>query len=123
MEKRVMPWASWEQIALPKYLGGWGLKNIFQFSKDLAAKVGWCLLSTTSLWTGLVWHKYIAPTSLFDWIRAPKRRESGMLVIWKAVLASLDVIRLGLVWKVGNGRSVHIGIDPWLGCNFNHIFP
>lgn len=49
MDKRVMPWAHWEHIALPKSLGGWGLKNIFNFSKDLEAKVGWHLISTTSL--------------------------------------------------------------------------
>lgn len=35
-----MPWVGWERIALPKALGGWGLKNIFHFSKALAAKSG-----------------------------------------------------------------------------------
>ena len=53
-EKRVIPWARWECVALPKSLGGWGLRNIFQFSKYLAAKVRSCLLSTTSLWTKVV---------------------------------------------------------------------
>jgi len=105
-EKTVMPWARWEHIALPESLGGWGLKNIFQFSKALVEKVGWRLLSTTSLWIEVVWHKYIAPTSLFDWIKALGRRESGIFVIWKAILASLDVIKFGLAWKVGNGRTV-----------------
>lgn len=30
-----MPWVDWEKIALPKALGGWGLKNIFLFAKAL----------------------------------------------------------------------------------------
>ena len=48
-DKRVMPWDSWGCIALHKSLGRWGLKNIFNFSKALTAKVGRCLISTTSL--------------------------------------------------------------------------
>ena len=28
-EKKVLPWVKWERLALPKALGGWGLKNIF----------------------------------------------------------------------------------------------
>lgn len=100
-----MPWARWEYIALPKSLGGWGLKNIFQFLRPLVAKVGQ--------------HNYISPCSLFDWIRTPKRRESRVSLIWKAIMASLDVIRGGLSWKVGNGRRVYIGIDPWPGSNLS----
>lgn len=45
----------------------------------------------------------------------------GISVIWKAVLAPLDVIRFGMDWKVGNGRRVCIGIDPWTRINLCHI--
>ena len=34
----VRPWVRWERIALPKRLGGWGIKNIFLFAKALALK-------------------------------------------------------------------------------------
>jgi hypothetical protein len=37
-DKKVLPWVRWDQIATPKALGGWGLKNILSFSKALAAK-------------------------------------------------------------------------------------
>ena len=30
-------------------------------------------------------------------------------------MASLDVIKFGVAWKVRNGRSVQISIDPWPG--------
>jgi hypothetical protein len=30
--------ASWKKLAAPKENGGWGLKNLFLFSKALAAK-------------------------------------------------------------------------------------
>ena len=53
-DKQVMPWVRWSCISLPKALGGWGLKNIFLFSKALAAKVPCCLISIHSLWMEVV---------------------------------------------------------------------
>lgn len=38
-EAHVIPWVRWEKIVVPKALGGWGLKNIFLFSKALAAQI------------------------------------------------------------------------------------
>jgi hypothetical protein len=46
-------------LEIPKALGGWGLKNIFLFSKALVAKSTWRLISTSSLWTSVVTQKYI----------------------------------------------------------------
>ena len=53
-ENQVIPWVRWERIANLKALGGWGLKNIFLFSKSLAAKSVWRLISTKKLWTKVV---------------------------------------------------------------------
>ena len=91
-DKRVCPWALLECIALPKALGGWGLKNIYNFSKALVEKVGWRLINTTSLWTKVVWQKYIAPLSVIYWIQDLVRQGAGISVVWKVVLNSLDVI-------------------------------
>ena len=71
----------------------------------------------------MVWHKYIASFSVSDWIRVTARQGAEISVVWKAVLKSLDVIRHGLAWKVGNGRRVRIGIGPWIGSDLNHIHP
>ena len=48
---QVTPWVWWGRIVVPKGLEGRGLKNIFVFSKALAAKGGWRLLKADSLWT------------------------------------------------------------------------
>jgi hypothetical protein len=39
-DKHTSPWARWENLARPKSLGGWGLKNIFLFSKYLSENMG-----------------------------------------------------------------------------------
>lgn len=65
-DKQVIPRVHWNRITLPKALGGWGLKNIFLFSKALAVKVPWYLIFTHNLWTEVVQHKYITPRSIFE---------------------------------------------------------
>lgn len=120
-EKKTMPWVRWERIAIPKALGGWGLKNIFHFSKALAAKSGWHLISLRNLWTEVVWHKYIAHELLLDWIQNSERRVRGISGIWKAILDAIGIICSGLVWQVGSGHAFRLGLDPWPGSRQSHI--
>ena len=68
-DQKVLPWIKWDQIARPKGLGGWGIKNTPLFAKSLAAKLGWRLISTHSSWTKFITEKYISPTPILDWIR------------------------------------------------------
>lgn len=116
------PWVRWEKIVVPKALGGWGLKNIFLFSKALAAKCGWKLLKTSSLWTRVVFQKYIAPKSLEDLIRNPNKSKKGESVIWKVTNYFL-IIGEGLAWRIENGNQVRLGTDPWSSCERQHILP
>ena len=114
-EEQTTPWVNWKRIAKPKGLGGWGLKDIFLFSKALAAKGGWRLVKTSSLWTRVIKKKYIPHESLIDWIRNPRKTHSGGSVIWKAIVNSFSLIENSLAWDVGNGENFLIGKDPWMG--------
>lgn len=49
------------------------------------------------------------------------RRDGGISGIWKVILDSLEIICHGLTWKIGNGNSFRIGIDPWPRSNHSHI--
>jgi len=120
-EGRKLPWVSWRRIAIPKSLGGWGLKDIFTFSKALAGKVAWRLISTSSLWTRVLIGKYIAPMGLMDWIRWDSKHSRGGSIIWKALVQAFEVIGKGLAWKIGNGQKFILGRDPWAGCGLDHL--
>jgi hypothetical protein len=122
-EKYTQPWSKWDNIALPKSLGGWGLKNIFLFSKSLAAKACWRLISDTNMWTHVIVQKYITPNSIEDWIRRPQKAPSTSSIIWKAMISSFSVVGDSLAWKVGKGNRLRIGIDPWPGSGTSHILP
>ena len=120
-EKQVMAWVSWERIVVPKALGGWGLKNIFLFSKAPVAKGGWWLINTFSLWTKVIIQKYIAPVPLKAWLRSQQKTKKRASVIWKSILNDFPLIENGLAWKIGNGNRFRLGTDPWLRSGINHL--
>jgi hypothetical protein len=122
-EHFVLPWVKWNIMVVPKLLGGWGLKNIHLFSKALAAKVGWRLITTDILWTKVVTQKYICPDTVEEWIRRPVKVAANCTIIWKALVKYFQVVGEGLAWRVGNGLRVRIGTDPWPGSGRGHLLP
>lgn len=122
-EQFVLSWVRCELLAVPKALGGWDLKNIFLFSKALAAKSGWKLITSENLWTNVVVQKYIQPDTIEEWIRREENDTINCSIIWKEVLKSFPVFEEGLAWKVGNGTKIQIGNDPWPGSGVSHLLP
>jgi hypothetical protein len=61
--------SSWKRLAIPKSQGGWGLKNIFMFSKALATKNVWRLVQGFGLWAQVTKDKYISLDSIEEWIK------------------------------------------------------
>eukprot|EP00253_Pinus_taeda_P033452 PITA_33452 len=116
-ESSILPWVAWDKLARPKEWGGWGIKRLLEFSLSLAAKSGWRLISLENLWTRVVKRKYIDPVSLENWIRSQEKTKKNVSVIWKATVEAFSVIDQGLAWKIGDGRQMRIGRDPWVGCN------
>lgn len=116
-EESVLPWVAWDKIARPKEWGGWGIKNLTDFSTSLAAKSGWRIIKMENLWTKVVKRKYIDPTPLEEWIRKESKKEKNGSVVWKATVEAFKVIEQGLAWQIGNGENLKIGKDPWVGCN------
>eukprot|EP00253_Pinus_taeda_P026727 PITA_26727 len=101
-QESVLPWVAWEKVARPKEWGGWGIKNLTDFSISLAAKSGWRIIKMENLWTKVVKRKYIDPTPLQEWIRNPIKKEKNASVVWKAKhLESKGILYLSQVEKIG----------------------
>jgi hypothetical protein len=49
----------WEKLSRPKKERGWGLKNIFHFSKALATKILWNVTVGSRLWKDVLVQKYL----------------------------------------------------------------
>ena len=44
-------------------------------------------------------------------------------MIWKGFLHTLPWLGGGLIWKVGNGRAIRLGLDPIVGQGSSFLLP
>lgn len=93
---RSFAWVKWDTIALPKRWGGWGIKRLALFSKALATKLGWRLLTSDSLWSRVAYAKYIKPQTVLDWICTRQGNSHQISNIWKAVIDTIPLLREGI---------------------------
>jgi len=95
-ENSVLPWVAWKKVARPKEWGGWGIKNLSDFSLSLAAKSGWRIINMENIWSRAVKRKYIDPIPLEEWIRNPNKKGRNVLLVWKATTKAFKIIEQGL---------------------------
>lgn len=110
-------WTAWDRITFPKSWGGWGIEHLPFFANALAAKGLWRILKIKNLWTNIIIHKYISPYSIKDWFRMRHKSYRNILTMWRAALNAFDLVADGFIWQIGDGKSMRLGIDPWIGCN------
>ena len=63
----------------------------------------------------MIHHKYFAPATVLEWIRNLNKSSQNISVIWKETILSFNLIGNGLAWRVGDGHSLQVGIDPSIG--------
>ena len=95
---------------ISKAYGGMGFQNLRAFNQAMLAKQAWRILSNlTSLVTRVLKSKYF-PTG--DVLNA--KLGSLPSYSWRSIHSSLEVIKNGSRWRVGNGKLIHIWDDRWL---------
>jgi hypothetical protein len=108
----------WDILAKPKKCGGWGFKNIFIFTKALAAKIMWRSLFGNGLWYEVINKKHLKIIYVIDWLRKGKTIVKGMSNCWKALYDSLTIVTDWLAWKPGTGKDIRVGLDPLIGSHY-----
>lgn len=94
----------------PKCRGGLGFRDFHLFNQVLLARQAWRLLTKpNSLCARVLKAKYYPNGSLEDTVFAGNASST-----WHAIHHGLDLLKKGLVWRIGNGKSVRIWRDPWL---------
>ena len=93
-----------------KLNGGMGFCNLQAFNLAIFAKQGWRIFHNPN---SLVAQVYKARYFPFDDVLNLKKG-SNHSYTWRSIHNSLDVIRKGTGWSVGNRRRIHIWEDEWL---------
>ena len=116
-EEKKIPWVSWETMCEPKTCGGMGFKNLKCFNLALLAKQGWRLqLAQDSLVFRVLKAKYFPRC---DFIHASLGHNPSYT--WRSIMAAQELVKEGVMWKVGNGRDVKVWGDRWLPCSSSHV--
>ena len=105
-----MHWISWETLTQSKKDGGLGFRDIHTFNLSMLAKQGWRLLQNPdSLCAQVLKAKYFPAGNVLE-----AKCCSGASYTWRSIHRGLQVLRNGMIWRIGNGRSVSIWRDPWI---------
>jgi hypothetical protein len=103
-------WVSWQDMMKPKSEGGLGFKDIHIFNLSMLARQGWRLLQAPeSLCARVLRAKYFIDGDLLRAKPVP-----GMNYVWRSILKGLEVLKLGVIWRVGDGDNIKIWSDPWI---------
>lgn len=89
-------------MILPKSLGGLGFRDIYAFNQAMIA-------NPDSLCARISHAKYYRGTSCLE-----AQPRSDMSYTWRSILRGIELLKKGVVWRVGNGENLNIWSDPWM---------
>ncbi|XP_010446064.1 PREDICTED: uncharacterized protein LOC104728833 [Camelina sativa] len=107
---RKIHWKSWDKLCLSKDLGSLDFRNIQSFDQALLAKQAWRLVQYPDcLLDKLMKSRYYDEEIFFD--ASLSQRPS---FAWRSILFGRDLLKKGLIKRVGNGKSMLVWLDKWL---------
>ncbi|XP_042959546.1 uncharacterized protein LOC122294694 [Carya illinoinensis] len=103
-------WVNWNQINNNKEAGGLGFRDFRSFNIALLSKQGWRMINNpTSLEAMIIKQKYCGTGEFLE-----AQLGSRPSFAWRGIHAGLEVLKKGMVWRVGNGQRVYIWLDSWI---------
>ena len=102
-----MQWRAWDDLLQPKSKGGAGFRDFRIFNQALLARQAWRLITKPdSLCAIVLKARYYPDGKLEDTVFAGNASSS-----WQAISYGLELLKKGLIWRVGNGRNIRVWRD------------
>ncbi|XP_062021093.1 uncharacterized protein LOC133737577 [Rosa rugosa] len=116
-EDKKIHWLSWDRLCCSKAEGGLGFRNMHHFNLALLAKQGWRLIQNPdSLIARLLKARYYPNT---DFMQASIAGDVSFT--WRSIVKGQEVLRRGLRYQVGNGKTIRVWEDPWIPLPYSFI--
>jgi hypothetical protein len=114
--KRKTHWVAWDIMMRPKDYGGVGFRDMRLFNQALLARQAWRLLQNPqTLCAQILKAKYYPNGVLLDTVISGNGSST-----WHAIEYGLELLKQGVIWRIGNGASVRAWRDPWIPRHVNH---
>lgn len=108
--RRRTAWIAWEELTLKKCFGGLGFKDLRLFNQAMLARQAWRLIEhPESLCSRLLKAKYYPRGNLVDTAFCSNPSQT-----WEAITYGLELLKKGIIWRIGCGSQVRIWRDPWI---------
>ena len=103
-------WVKWDKLCHSKESGGLGFRDLKTFNMALLAKQGWRIIQQPQSLVARVFKaKYFASREFMT-----TNLGNRPSYAWRSISMAREVLKLGMRWHIGDGRSVKIWHDPWL---------
>jgi hypothetical protein len=103
-------WVSWEKLSKTKSIGGLGFRDLHAFNLAMLAKQAWRLLQNpSSLCAQVLAAKYFPNNSMLQATPQP-----GISYASRSILKGIQLLKDGIIWRVGDGDTIKIWTDPWI---------
>jgi len=113
-DNRHIHWQRWDRLIRTKAKGGMGFCDLRMFNLAMLGKQGWRLMTRPhNLRTKVLKGRYFHDG---DFPSCSRRKHASYT--WRAILAGREVLRKGLVKRVGDGLTTRIWHDRWLPGHF-----
>ncbi|KAK4384550.1 putative mitochondrial protein [Sesamum angolense] len=101
---------AWENVCQLLTHGGLGIKNLGIMNKALIAKHIWQIATNKqeSIWVAWVQQYRLKQHTIWSY------NGSEGSWCWKKILKLRNLVRKGVEFKVGDGNSIKLWLDPWL---------
>jgi hypothetical protein len=108
--ERKVHWISWKKMCESKSRGGMGFHDNEDFNQALLAKQAWRLVTNPdSLCARVLKARYFSD-GMF-WMAGRPKRSS---YTWKSILHGRDLLKEGVVWRIGDGETVDVWEHNWI---------
>jgi hypothetical protein len=98
---KFMSYVAWDKIALPKELGGLGLRDMVCMNSALLMKHLFNLAANRDiLWVQLVKAKYFPRGNIWQ-----SKRMHNCTNFWRAIMSLREVLQQQVLWVVGNAQQ------------------
>ena len=101
---------SWDRMTRTKSQGGLGFRDMRIFNQALLAKQAWRLVQRPdSMCARVLKSKYYPKGNIMDTVFP-----SDASLVWRGIERGLELLKKGMIWRVGNGKSIQILRHNWI---------